>query len=179
MKTIRTFFINSVKLIFVLAVTCCSNTTQKHICDKALVEANLPKLTSQDIIYHEQYAYGVLLDSSVLNKIKKGDSCAICDLYKTLIKGKTVLPIHLALTALQTPEKISLEHYEFVEGETMDSARYVLNNLTWTRPINSYSEEVICPSDLTRIQKYWSKILLSKDKCTRYIKSPRSFKSSP
>lgn len=166
-------------LILLLVINCYSTIGQKHICGKALVESNIPKLTSQNIVYHEQYAYGVWLDSAVLNKVKNRDSCAICDLYKTLIKGKTVLPIHLALTALQTPEKASLEHYEFVEGETMDSARYVLNNLTWTRPINSYSGEVIRPSDLTRIQEYWSKILLSKDKCTRYIKSPRSFKSSP
>lgn len=179
MKTMKNFFINSTMLILLLAIICCSSISQKHICDKAQVEANFPKLTSQDIVYYEQYAYGVWLDSAVLNKVKNRDSCAICDLYKTLMKGKTVLPIHLALTALQTPEKASLEHYEVVEGETMDSMRYVLNNLTWTRPINSYSGEVIRPSDLIRIQEYWSKILLSKDKCTRYIKSPRSFKSSP
>lgn len=174
MKTIKYFFIKSGKFILLLTLACCSNIAQKYVCGKTLVEANLPNLTSQDIVYHEQYAYGVWLDSAVLNKIKIRDSCAICDLYKTLMKGKTVLPIHLALTALQTPEKASLEHYEFVEGETMDSARYVLNNLTWTRPINSYSGEVIRPSDLTRIQEYWSKILLSRGICTRYVKPLRN-----
>jgi len=175
MKTIKYFFIKSGKLILLLTLACCSNFTQKHICGKLLVEADLPKLTSRDIVYYEQYAYGVWLDSAVLNKVKIRDSCAIGDLYKTLIKGKTVLPVHLALTALQTPEKGALEHYEFVDGEIMDSMRYVLNNLTWTRPINSYrSGEVIRSLDLTCIQEYWSKILLSRGICTRYVKPVRN-----
>lgn len=172
MKTIKYFFIKSGKLILLLTLACCSNIAQKHVCGKTLVEVNL---TSQDIVYYEQYAYGVWLDSVALHKIKYRDICATCNLYRTLIKGKTILPFHLALTALQTPEKGALEHYEFVDGEIMDSMRYVLNNLTWTRPINSYtSGEVIRSLDLTHIQEYWSKILLSRGICTRYVKPLRN-----
>lgn len=175
MKTIKYFFIKSGNLILLLTLTCCSNIVQKHVCGKSLVKTNQPNLTSKNIVYHEQYGYGVWLDSVTLRKVKYRDTCATCDLYRALIKGKTILPVHLALTALQTPENASLEHYEVVEGETMDSMRYVLNNLTWTRPINSYtSGEVIHTLDLTHIQEYWSKILLSRGICTRYIKSLRN-----
>ncbi len=175
MKIIKYFFIKSGKLILLLTLACCSNIAQKQVCGKSLVKANLPNLTSQDIVYYEGYAYGVLLDSVALRKVKYRDTCATCDLYRALTKGKTILPVHLALTALQTPEKGALEHYEFVDGEIMDSMRYVLNNLTWTRPINSYtSGEVIRSLDLINVQEYWSKILLSRGICTRYVKPVRN-----